>query len=197
MSYYISLKGPTGIHSHIRKGWWFGGFCSGGCGVRHVLRGEELVSGRGARHATPGQAPAHQSVLLDGTLTWLNFTSIYSKCQYTIIIIYVYIYIVVIFFSCSIFFLWDTVRWSIHFCFKQDFRSWDGHLTWDGTSNARLQGLGSMGTRAPGRWLGYAKFRFYRLVDRGWMDVEGISVTLWDVLISFDDLEGVSSNIRS
>ena len=109
----------------------------------------------------------------------------------------IYIYIVVIFFSCSIFFLWDTVRWSIHFCFKQDFRSWDGHLTWDGTSNARLQGLGSMGTRAPGRWLGYAKFRFYRLVDRGWMDVEGISVTLWDVLISFDDLEGVSSNIRS
>ena len=29
--------------------------------------------------------------------TWLNFTSIYSKCQYTIIIIYVYIY------SCYIF----------------------------------------------------------------------------------------------
>jgi hypothetical protein len=129
---------------------------------------------------------------------WLDLAKLYFDLQQVSIYdnnnIRIYIYIVVIFLSCSIFFLWDTVRWSIHFCFKQDFRSWDGHLTWDGTSNARLQGLGSMGTRAPGRWLGYAKFRFYRLVDRGWMDVEGISVTLWDVLISFDDLEGVSSN---
>ena len=62
----------------------FGGFFSGGCGLCHVLRGEELVAGRGARHATPGQAPAHQSVLLDGTLagrglTWLRFTSSVSR----------------------------------------------------------------------------------------------------------------------
>lgn len=92
--YYISLKGPTGIHSHIRKGWWFGGFCY--ILLRWLWRTSCATRGRTclrpwstSRDAGAGACASIRPFGWHLDWTWRNFTSIYSKCQYTIIIIIV------------------------------------------------------------------------------------------------------------